>query len=98
MSIERLLSPVFLVMAACAIPAAALSAETPPKSAEANTAPADPARAPFIVRNPDGTLTVQKQPAPGKTENAGENGLVIPPQVIVPIASAPATTKENQGR
>ena len=38
---------------------------------------------PFIVRNPDGTIIVQKRGAKdGK-------GLTIPPQVIVPVFSPP---------
>lgn len=69
MSIERPPSLVLAFLAACAIPAAAIGADTPPKAAEPNVAPADPARnPPFIVHNPDGTMTVQKEPASGKTE------------------------------
>jgi hypothetical protein len=98
MSIERPPSLVLAFLAACAIPAAAIGADTPPKAAEPNVAPADPARnPPFIVHNPDGTMTVQKEPASGKTENAGQKGLVIPPQVVVPTFSPP-TDRRNRER
>ncbi|HEX3740223.1 MAG TPA: hypothetical protein VHV29_10905 [Terriglobales bacterium] len=44
----------------------------------------------MIVHNPDGTLTVQKEPAKGQAEAAkSRNGLVIPPQIVVPFAIAP---------
>ena len=39
---------------------------------------------PLITRNPDGTITVQKQPP------KAESGLIIPPQVVAPTISAPA--------
>jgi len=41
---------------------------------------------PMIVHNPDGTFTVQK---PAK-ESKGKKGLVIPPQVVVPLMPRPA--------
>jgi hypothetical protein len=45
---------------------------------------------PLIVRNPDGTLTVQKEPPKGTTEGDGERkGLRIPPQVVVPMYPTP---------
>jgi hypothetical protein len=101
MSIERPLSPVLVFLLACAVPAAALAAQTQPapKPAATDTAPSDATgKPPLITRNPDGTITVQKEPAPGKTENAAPKGLVIPPQVVVPTASAPANKQDNQGR
>jgi hypothetical protein len=56
----------------------------PPKSTE----PAAPSGKPFIINNPDGTFTIQKEPPDGTSENSKvQNGLVIPPQVVVPIAS-----------
>ena len=101
MSIERPPSLVLLFLLGTAVPAAALAAEAQvaPKPAAANSAPADAAgKPPLITRNSDGTITVQKEPAPGKTENAAPKGLVIPPQVVVPTASAPSNKQENEGR
>jgi len=100
MSIERPPSLVLLFLLGTAVPAAALAAEAQvaPKPA-ANSAPADAAgKPPLITRNSDGTITVQKEPARGKTENAAPKGLVIPPQVVVPTASAPSNKQENEGR
>jgi hypothetical protein len=39
----------------------------------------------LIIHNPDGTFTVQKQPPAEKSGDTKQKGLVIPPQVIVPI-------------
>jgi hypothetical protein len=45
---------------------------------------------PLITRNPDGTLTVQKQPPQGATQGEDQKqGLRIPPQVIAPMRPAP---------
>jgi hypothetical protein len=45
---------------------------------------------PMIIHNPDGTFTIQKEPPKGEDENAkAKQGLVIPPQVVVPIARIP---------
>jgi len=44
---------------------------------------------PLITRNPDGTMTVQKQAPNGATQAGQEKGLIIPPQVIAPTVSAP---------
>jgi hypothetical protein len=84
------LSCIFAFLAAVlAFPAAAMGADTPPKPAS-DTAAGKP---PLIVRNPDGTFTVQKKPSPEKTEN-GQKGLTIPPQIVVPTVSTPV----NNGR
>ena len=40
---------------------------------------------PMIVHNPDGTFTVQKEPAKSVNDTKAKKGLVIPPQVVVPI-------------
>jgi hypothetical protein len=37
----------------------------------------------MIVQNPDGTFTVQKTPSPAQPGAKG--GLVIPPQIVVPL-------------
>lgn len=49
-----------------------------------------PAKPPMIVHNPDGTFTVQKEPTKKQEEAAkSRNGLVIPPQIVVPFTLAP---------
>lgn len=52
--------------------------------------PQFPPKPPMITQNPGGTFTVQKESASGNggDSKAGE-GLVIPPQVVVPIAPMP---------
>ena len=45
---------------------------------------------PMIIRNRDGTFTIQKQPPRGTTGPGQENGLTIPPQVVVPFTRPPA--------
>jgi hypothetical protein len=40
---------------------------------------------PMITPNPDGTFTIRKEPP----KDAKVNAVVIPPQVVVPIASKP---------
>jgi len=64
------------------------------KTAE-DGAPADNTGKPLIVRNPDGTMTVQKAPAPAKTDDAGPKGLTISPQVVVPVVRTPANDKKK---
>jgi hypothetical protein len=86
MSIARTLWSVLPLT--CAVSALAFAAETPwtKKPAAANTAPSDAAdRSLLIIHNPDGTFTVQKQPRAEKSGDTKQKGLVIPPQVIVPI-------------
>jgi hypothetical protein len=65
----------------------------PPKSA----GPAAPRRAasqpPMITKNPDGTFTVQKVPPKGFKDN--NKGLVIPPQVVVPLFILPPKKTQN---
>jgi hypothetical protein len=43
---------------------------------------------PMIIHNPDGTFTVQKAPPKDGTKGTAKKGLVIPPQVVVPIIPA----------
>lgn len=61
----------------------------PKADAKEPLAPAPETEPPLIVRNPDGTFTIQKQPPKGTSDNAQEKGLRIPPQVIVPTVPAP---------
>jgi hypothetical protein len=43
----------------------------------------------MITNNPDGTFTIQKTPQKGTCGHSkGKNGLVIPPQVVVPLVPA----------
>jgi hypothetical protein len=45
---------------------------------------------PMVTQNPDGTFTVQKEPPNGNSKDAkGTKGLVIPPQVVVPMFRTP---------
>jgi hypothetical protein len=57
-------------------------------------AQADSASKPMVTHNPDGTFTVQKEPRKGNSKDAkAKMGLVIPPQVVVPMI--PATEKKQ---
>ncbi len=48
---------------------------------------------PMIIRNPDGTFTIQKKPLNRTSKDSkAVSGLVIPPQVVVPLV--PATGKK----
>ena len=61
--------------------AAMASAQNTPKPVKAP---------PMIVDNPDGTFTVQKAPPKEAAKDPkAKKGLVIPPQVVVPIAALP---------
>jgi hypothetical protein len=74
---------VLAFLAACASPAPPTS-----KSVESDAAPTHTPL--IIIQNSDGTFTVQKEPPKGEAENANaEKGLVIPPQVVVPLIPAP---------
>ena len=54
-----------------------------------SAAQADSASKPMITHNPDGTFTVQKEPRNGNAKEAkAKEGLVIPPQVVVPLIPA----------
>jgi hypothetical protein len=95
MRIKQPLAPVLAFMGACTFSVAAIGADTP-KLAEASGTSADPSGKPsFVVHNPDGTFTVRKEPAPGKTEGVGQKGLVIPPQVVVPELRAPVKDQRD---
>jgi hypothetical protein len=66
-----------------------------PPAARAPTA-VSPGEHPLIVHNPDGTIAAQTEPPRGKSGNAKEKGLLIPPQVVVPTVRKPANGPENQ--
>lgn len=65
----------------------------PPKSA-GPAAPSSRAASqpPMITHNPDGTFTVQK--VPPKASKDHNQGLVIPPQVVVPFIRLPTAKKK----
>ena len=56
--------------------------------ADAQNSPKPVKQPPMIVQNPDGTFTVQKEPAKPAKDTKAKKGLVIPPQVVVPIIPA----------
>jgi hypothetical protein len=84
---SNLLSPVLAVLAACASPVAVMGADDhqAPKAASGNASTSKP---PMIIQNPDGTFTIQKAPPKDGAKGATKKGLVIPPQVVVPIIPA----------
>ena len=95
MTIEHSLLPVLAFVAACAFPAA--GADAPPKQAATDAVPAgDVGKTPLIIHNPDGTMTVQTEPASAKTEGAGQKELVIPPQIVVPTVRVTANDTRNE--
>jgi len=88
--LSNLLSPVLALLAACASPAAVMGADNPPATKPVASDAASTNKPPMVIPNPDGTFTVQKAPPKeGAKDPKAENGLVIPPQVVVPIISSP---------
>jgi hypothetical protein len=59
----------------------------PLRSSVPDEASTDSPGKPMVTPNPDGTFTVQKAPPSGNSNDA-KNGLVIPPQVVVPMVRA----------
>lgn len=59
--------------------------ESHPIAAVPEKAAAPPA--PLVVRNPDGTFTIRKEAAENKDAQT-KKGLVIRPQVVIPIVPA----------
>jgi hypothetical protein len=85
--LSKLLSPVLSVLAACASPAAVVGADDP-QATKAVGGAASTSRPPMIIQNSDGTFTVQKEPPKDGAKGTAKKGLVIPPQVVVPIIPA----------
>jgi hypothetical protein len=86
------------LLTACSHPAAVTGVDgsptTPPAATDAATI--DSAGKPrFISDNPDGTFTIQKQPAKAGPQDTRDSGLVIPPQVVVPLTSTPEAKRRN---
>ncbi len=93
--LAALFSSASVALALLATGGSATAADDPPapKSVEPAAASSNPAPKPLIVHNRDGTFTIQKDP-PNTTsdQSKAKNGLVIPPQVVVPLI--PATEKK----
>jgi Golgi nucleoside diphosphatase len=84
----------FLIVCGSAVTVMAADDSQPSKSATPQTATSMSASKPMITQNPDGTFTVQKEPRNGNSKDAKvKEGLVIPPQVVVPII--PTTEKKQ---
>ena len=88
-----LLPPVLAFLAAWASPAAVMGADDHQATKAAAGDAASTSKTPMVIRNPDGTFTVQKVPSKEQAKDAAKKGLVIPPQVVVPII--PAREKRN---
>jgi len=87
--LSNLVSPVLAVLAACASRAAVMGADDPQATKAVVTDAASTEKPPMIIHNPDGTFTVQKAPPKEGAEGTkAKNGLVIPPQVVVPMIPA----------
>src|SRR5215467_12195054 len=76
----HLLSAVLAFLTAHAQAADPPPAPQPPLSDTASSKSAS--RPPLIVKNSDGTFTVQKQPPKEATKGTAQKGLVISPQVV----------------
>lgn len=89
---SNLLSPVLALLGACAAPAVMIGADDPQATKPVGQA-ASATMPPMIVRNPDGTFTIQKSSSKDAKQPKEKKGLVIPPQVVVPLV--PAREKRN---
>jgi len=84
---SNLLSLVLAVLATCASPAAVMDADDPQAAKPVGEA-ASPSPPLMVIHNPDGTFTIQKVPSKDQAKDAAKQGLVIPPQVVVPMIPA----------
>jgi hypothetical protein len=89
---SNLLSPVLAFLAVCASPAAVMGADDP-QATKTVVGDAAPSKPPMVIRNSDGTFTVRKAPPKDGAKGPATKGLVIPPQVVVPIIPAPERRK-----
>jgi hypothetical protein len=89
---SNLRSAVLVVLATCGYPAAGMGADDPQAAKPVGEA-ASPSAPLMVIHNPDGTFTVQKVPSKEQAKDAAKKGLVIPPQVVVPIIPARARRK-----
>jgi hypothetical protein len=78
------------MLAGCALLCNAAPEEqaTPKAPDKAPDQAAAPVRTPLVVKNPDGTFTVQKVPVGKDNAPGARKGLIIPPQVVIPIVPA----------
>jgi hypothetical protein len=79
---SNFLLPVFAILTACVSAGAALAANSPAPNPVSGDA-ASISGSPMVIRNPDGTFTVQKTLPPA--QSGVKQGLVIPPQIVVPL-------------
>jgi hypothetical protein len=85
---STLLSPVLVVLAVCASPAV-MGADDHQATKAATRDAASTSKPPMVIHNPDGTFTIRKAaPKDGAEDAKAKKGLVIPPQVVVPIIPA----------
>lgn len=85
---SNLLSPVLAVLAAYASPAVVMGADDPQATKSVARDAVSTDKPPMIIHNPDGTFTVQKTPPKNGAKGTAKKGLVIPPQVVVPLIPA----------
>jgi hypothetical protein len=94
-------APPLLVVAflsACASPVAVLGDDDspPPKSPVIEAASTNSASKFMVAKNPDGTITFRKEPPTGDVKGANvKKRLLIPAQIVAPIASAISTSVPN---
>ena len=77
------LLPVFAILTACVSAGVVLAFDNSPAANPVSGDAVSTSRPPMVIQNPDGTFTVQKMVPPAQTE--AKEGLVIPPQIIVPL-------------
>lgn len=84
---------ILAAQSACAAVRTVMAADAAPspKTAAPDEASTSYAGQSMVIHNPDGTFTVQKKglPSGSSKDTALKEGLVIPPQVVVPIVPSP---------
>ncbi len=90
------LLPVLAVLAACAPLAAAFGADDSRTPAAVAGGTTSKPRPPMVVQNSDGTITAQTTSAPAQP--GAKPGLVIPPQVVVPVVRQWRNHDPDRGR
>jgi hypothetical protein len=83
MTRSTFLLPVFAILTACVCTGAALALDNSPAANPVFGDAASTSRPPMVIQNPDGTFTVQKTPPHAQPD--AKEGLVIPPQIVVPL-------------
>ena len=90
---SNLLPPVLAILSACAFSSMAVMGADDPQATKPVEKTASPTIPPMVVHNPDGTFTIQKALPKDAKVTHGKKGLVIPPQVVVPIIPAREKSK-----